>query len=81
MKLTLVWRDSPELKELFPERNQILHEVDVISEVIRQARTIMQFQGTDDLSVLDRESVAGGLGSIFDPDSKMGKVMSRLLEE
>ena len=75
MKLSLIWQDSPSLKALFPEREDILHEVDVLEEVVRQARVIMQFEGKDDLSVLDREAQAAGLGSIFDPNSEIGKNM------
>jgi hypothetical protein len=78
MKLTLLWGRSSELQALFPKRENILHEVEVVGEVIRQARTIMQLEGKDDLSILDREAQAGGLGSIFDPESKIGKEMRDL---
>jgi hypothetical protein len=67
------WRDSPELQILFPERDQIFHEVDVLAEIIRQARIIMQFEGKDSISLLDKNAQAAGLGSIFDPDSKIGQ--------
>jgi hypothetical protein len=73
MKWTFCWRDSPELQILFPERDQIFHEVDVLAEIIRQARIIMQFEGKDSISLLDKNAQAAGLGSIFDPDSKIGQ--------
>jgi hypothetical protein len=72
-QLVLLWQDGPELKALFPERGLMLHEIDVVDEVIRQARVIMQFEGKDDLSILDRHMQAAGLKSVFDPDSEIAK--------
>ncbi|MCX6703913.1 MAG: hypothetical protein NTZ07_00505 [Candidatus Woesebacteria bacterium] len=77
VQLALGWHNLPELRILFPEREQMLHEIDVVGEVIRQARVIMQLTGTDSLSMLDRETQAEGLGSVFDPDSKIGKKFFR----
>lgn len=56
-----------------------MHEVDVMNELIRQARTIMQFKGKDDLSILDREAQSAGLGSVFDPESQIGKNIRDLM--
>jgi hypothetical protein len=77
MKWTLYWHDSPELQIMFPKREDILHEVDVLAEIVRQARAIMQFEGKDSLSILDEEVQAAGLGSVFDPDSQIGKKFFR----
>jgi hypothetical protein len=33
----------------------------------------MQFEGKDSLSLLDEQVKAAGLGSVFDPDSQIGK--------
>ena len=79
IKMTLDWQDSPQLKALFPERERMLHEIDVLNEVIRQAKTTMQFEGKDDLSILNQKAQSVGLGSVFDPDSQIGKKMMDLL--
>jgi len=79
MKMTLGWQDSPELKALFPKREQMFHEADVMGEIVRQARTIRQFEGIDELSVLDRAAQEAGLGSVFDPESEIGKDMKDVL--
>ena len=78
LKLALQWGNSPELKTLFPTREAIYHEADVVGEIVRQARVIMQLEGRDSLSILDREAEAAGMGSVFDPESKIGKVMKGL---
>lgn len=79
MKLCFSWPNSPKIRILFPKMEQILHESDVLSEIIRQARVIMQIRGIDSLSLLDKETWAAGMGSVFDPDSEIGKKLSDYL--
>ncbi len=50
---------------------QMKHEVDVIGEVIDQARIILQVEGRDSMTELDRHTQAAGWGSVFDPDSEI----------
>lgn len=50
---------------------QIRHEVDIIEAVIDQARIILQVEGRDTMSELDRHTQAAGLGSVFDLDSEI----------
>ncbi|KKQ91590.1 MAG: hypothetical protein UU16_C0040G0009 [Candidatus Woesebacteria bacterium GW2011_GWA2_40_7] len=50
---------------------QIRHEVDVIGAVIDQARIILQVEGRDTMSELDRHTQEAGLGSVFDPGSEI----------
>lgn len=55
-------------------QNKILaHEIGVVGEVIDQARIILQVEGRDSLSELDRHAQNAGLGSVFDPDSKISQ--------
>lgn len=54
------------------------HESDVMGEVIRQARVILQMEGKDDLSILDKHYRDAGLGSIFDPESEASKRLTWL---
>ena len=47
------------------------HDVDVINEVIRQARALRQTLGVDEISQLDRDAQEAGMGSIFDENSEI----------
>ena len=76
IQLALSRENNPELQVIFPKWEQMLHEIDIITEVIRQAMVVMQFEGKDDLSLLDRETQAAGIGSVFDPNSVIGKKLS-----
>lgn len=58
----------------------LLHEVQVIDEVLRQAKAITQLQGTDELSQLDRYAQEAGLGSIFDENSLIGAQAKKYLQ-
>jgi hypothetical protein len=75
MKLQILFVKA-HIKLAVPGSEDLGHEINVIDEVVRQARIIMQFEGKDDLSVLDREAQVVGLGSIFDSDSEIGKRLS-----
>lgn len=55
------------------------HEVEVVSETLRQVRAIRQFQGIDELSQLDRAAQEAGMGSIFDEKSEIYQKLKGLL--
>ena len=59
--------------------SNLLHDVRVINEVLRQAKAIRQLQGVDDLSQLDRHAQEAGLGSIFDENSAIGAKLKQYL--
>ena len=61
---------------VYYSHSQIEHEVEVMNEVISQARLILQFEGRDTLSDLDRRAQEAGWGSVYDPDSKIYKVIN-----
>jgi hypothetical protein len=63
----------------FISPTEMRHEVDVIGEVISQARIILQVEGRDTMSELDQHSQEAGWGSVFDHDSKISKIMNGLL--
>lgn len=54
---------------------QLMHEVDVMAELTKQAGMILQFEGRDTMSELDRDAQAAGWGSVFDPDSQISKTL------
>lgn len=58
---------------VFYTSTQFRHEIDIVTEVIEQAKTILQFKGRDMMSELDRHAIEGGLGSVFDPESEISK--------
>ncbi len=58
---------------VFYTSNQFRHEIDIVTEVVEQARIILQVEGRDSMSELDRLSVESGLGSVFDPESEISK--------
>jgi len=58
----------------------LLHEAQVINEVLRQAKAITQLTGTDELSQLDRYAQEAGLGSIFDENSPIGAQAKKYLQ-
>jgi hypothetical protein len=66
------------LQLLFPSVEDLEHEAHVVGEIVRQARAIMQIQGTSELSLLDKEAQEMGWGSIFDPDSEISKNLPSL---
>lgn len=49
---------------------QIGREIEMVEEVERQSKIILQFEGRDTISELDRFYQAAGLGSLFDPESE-----------
>lgn len=57
--------------EMAPD--QVNHQISLMSEVIRQARAILQFQGKDELSIIDRRLRKAGQASVFDLDSEANK--------
>lgn len=52
------------------------HEFDVMDEVTNQARLILQFEGRDSMSELDRRAQEAGWGSVYDPESRIYKVIN-----
>lgn len=60
---------------VFYTSKQVLHEVDIMAELTKQAGMILQFEGRDSMSELDRDSQAAGWGSVFDPDSQISKTL------
>jgi len=52
---------------------EIRHEVDIMEEVIKQSQLLLQLEGRDTMSELDRAAQSVGWGSIYDPDSKIFK--------
>jgi len=77
IQLAFSWHDTLELKILYPELKHMVHEIDVMGEIVRQARAIMQFEGKDSLSLLDEQVKAAGLGSVFDPTSEISKKITK----
>jgi len=73
MKATLAWHESPNLMARFPTRDLMIHEIDVMDEIIRLARVVIQFQGSGEKDLMDRQAMLVGLGSVFDPNSQITK--------
>ncbi|QQG41652.1 MAG: hypothetical protein HYV90_05875 [Candidatus Woesebacteria bacterium] len=72
MKLALrTLHEGVVINNVYYSNSQVVHEVDVIGEVIDQARIILQVEGRDSMSELDRHTQAAGWGSVFDPDSEI----------
>jgi len=59
---------------------ELMYEAKFMGEVVRRAEVIRQFQGTDDVSRLDRVSLARGLGSMFDENSPIRQRIKALTE-
>ncbi len=45
--------------------------------MVEQSKIILQIEGRDTMSELDKHTVAGGMGSVFDPDSEISKLINR----
>ncbi len=72
MKLALANGDNGVVVgNVYYSPSQIIHKIELISEVVGQARIILQIQGRDLMSELDRRTQAGGMGSVFDPESEI----------
>lgn len=52
---------------------EMRHEIELMDEVVKQARLILQFEGRDTLSELDRRAQDAGWGSVYDPESEIGR--------
>lgn len=52
---------------------QLLHEVNIVDEVLKQAEFLLQFSQGDMLSILDKRIEGLGVGSVFDPESEISK--------
>ena len=53
--------------------NQVIHEMDVLDEILRQSRMLLQIEGRDLMSDLNRHTENTFLGSVFDPESEITK--------
>lgn len=58
---------------VFYTPTQIRHEVDVVGEIIKQARLVLQFEGRDGMSELEKRLHEAGWGSLFDPESEASR--------
>lgn len=66
-----------EINGVYFSPEQIMHEVDVMEEITKQAKLILQFEGRDSLSELDRRAQEAGWGSVYDPESRIYKAMNK----
>lgn len=66
-----------EINGVYFTPNQIRHEIDVMEEITKQAKIILQFEGRDSLSELDRRAQEAGWGSVYDPESRIYKAMNK----
>ena len=69
----------PDIDQKMSLARALAHDVTVVDEVLRQARTIRQIEGVDELNELDRASQEAGMGSIFDESSEMYKKLKEHL--
>lgn len=60
-------------------KDQIKHEVEIIAAVADRAMTILRTEGKDDASIIDKCAREAGLGSIFDPETEIGRHMKDVL--
>lgn len=66
-------QDGLTINDVYYTKNQLRHEVDIMEEVTNQASLILQLEGRDSMSELDRHTQKAGLGSVFDPESEISK--------
>jgi hypothetical protein len=58
---------------------ELRRDADILREIVRRAKPILQFEGKDSLSQLDRDSIIAGWGSVHDPESRISKALGSFL--
>ncbi len=69
--------DSINIEGVAYTHQELRHEFDIMDEVTNQARLILQFEGRDSLSELDRRAQEAGWGSVYDPESRIYKTINQ----